>query len=44
SQAIKNFEKISFDAKILRENAERFSKERFKKEFQALVAKINGKL
>ncbi|KKR61517.1 MAG: Glycosyltransferase, partial [Candidatus Woesebacteria bacterium GW2011_GWA1_40_43] len=44
SQAIKNFGKISFDAKILRENAERFSKERFKKEFQALVAKINGKL
>ena len=44
AQAVKNFGKISFDAKILRENAERFSKERFKKEFQALVAKINGKL
>ncbi len=43
-QAIKNFEKISFDAKILKENAERFSKERFKKEFLAFVAKTSGKL
>ncbi|KKU22411.1 hypothetical protein A2376_00155 [Candidatus Woesebacteria bacterium RIFOXYB1_FULL_47_31] len=44
AQAVKNFGKISFDAKILRENAERFSKERFKKEFRALVAEIDGKL
>ena len=43
-QAIKNFKKISFDAKILKENAERFSKDRFKKEFLTLVAKISGKL
>jgi glycosyltransferase involved in cell wall biosynthesis len=38
-EAVKQFEKIedSFDCKIIRQNAEKFSKERFKKEFKKFV-------
>lgn len=42
--AIKKFERTKFDSKIIKENAKRFSKERFKKEFIDFVRKTAGKL
>lgn len=38
-EAISRFESIKFDAKIIRKNSERFSKERFEKEFKEFVEK-----
>ena len=40
-EAVKFFEKIedSFDYKVIRQNAEKFGKERFKKEFKSLINK-----
>jgi glycosyltransferase involved in cell wall biosynthesis len=35
--AVKEFEKLSFDPILIRENAERFSKVRFEKEFEKIV-------
>jgi glycosyltransferase involved in cell wall biosynthesis len=36
-EAVNRFETLKFDAKIIRKNAERFSKERFEKEFKEFV-------
>jgi glycosyltransferase involved in cell wall biosynthesis len=36
-EAVKKFESLTFDAKIIRKNAERFRKERFEREFKEFV-------
>lgn len=36
-QAVETFEKMTFDPKVIREHAERFSKERFREEFKKTV-------
>jgi len=38
-KAVKRFQKLEFDQRELIKNAERFSKEKFQKEFKALVEK-----
>jgi glycosyltransferase involved in cell wall biosynthesis len=38
-EAVNRFESLKFDAKIIRKNSERFSKERFEKEFKEFVEK-----
>tara|TARA_R110002050_G_scaffold122577_1_gene241177 strand:+ start:9457 stop:10617 length:1161 start_codon:yes stop_codon:yes gene_type:complete len=38
-EAVNRFESMKFDAKIIRKNSERFSKERFEKEFKEFVEK-----
>ena len=38
-EAVNRFEMLKFDAKVIRKNAERFSKERFEKEFREFVEK-----
>lgn len=40
-KAISKFKRLSFDKKELVKNAEKFSKERFKKEFLKLVRSVN---
>jgi len=39
AEAVKRFEKITFSAEAIKKNAERFSKDRFKKQMQDLVVK-----
>jgi glycosyltransferase involved in cell wall biosynthesis len=38
-EAVSRFEALKFDSKVIRENAERFSKERFEREFKEFVEK-----
>lgn len=41
SKAINEFEKMNWNQDTIKNNAERFSKERFKKEFMGIINKIN---
>lgn len=42
TEAIKRFETMRFDPKECRMQAEKFSKERFKKEMKVFIDKIGG--